>query len=152
MAKVLKVVMSVCAPEKSIVPWAWATLVSESARRVGTIARMASMSFRLTLWFRKHERNDMGILLVACIDRHEGKLMPFCRLVQDFLTISPYILSMVDGCGFSQAALVVLAGSPSADVSFFSNLTNSPGRIVRRMGLRHDRCASDGRTPYLPSN
>jgi hypothetical protein len=101
MAKVLKVDISVVAPEKSIVPWAWATLVSESARRVGAIARMASMSFRLRLWFRKHERSDISILLVACIDRHEGKLMPFRRLVQDFLSISPYILSMADGCGFS---------------------------------------------------
>src|ERR1039457_5016487 len=35
MAKVLKVVMSVVAPEKSIVPWAWATPASESARNVG---------------------------------------------------------------------------------------------------------------------
>jgi hypothetical protein len=41
MANVLKVVISVVAPEKSIVPWAWATLVRESARRVGAIARMA---------------------------------------------------------------------------------------------------------------
>src|SRR6266568_3201714 len=48
MAKVLKVVISVVAPEKSIVPWAWATLVSESARRVGAIVRMAHRRCCLT--------------------------------------------------------------------------------------------------------
>jgi hypothetical protein len=41
MANVRKVDISVVAPEKSIVPWAWATLVRESTRRVGAIARMA---------------------------------------------------------------------------------------------------------------
>jgi hypothetical protein len=48
MAKVLKVVISVVAPEKSIVPWAWATLVRERARRVGAIVRMAGrrLAFR----------------------------------------------------------------------------------------------------------
>jgi hypothetical protein len=41
MAKVLKVDISVVAPEKSIVPWAWATPAHESARRLGAIVRMA---------------------------------------------------------------------------------------------------------------
>jgi hypothetical protein len=44
MAKVLKVFISVVAPEKSIVPWAWATPANESTRRVGAIARMAERS------------------------------------------------------------------------------------------------------------
>jgi hypothetical protein len=52
--------ISVVAPEKSIVPWAWATLVSESARRVRAIARMASMSFRLRLWFRNEGLYVLG--------------------------------------------------------------------------------------------
>ncbi|WP_420236164.1 hypothetical protein ACOBR2_10995 [Telmatobacter bradus] len=37
----LKVVINVVAPEKSIVPWAWATPANESAMRVGAIVRMA---------------------------------------------------------------------------------------------------------------
>jgi hypothetical protein len=41
MAKVLKVVISVVAPEKSIVPWAWATPAIERTKRVGVIVRMA---------------------------------------------------------------------------------------------------------------
>ena len=35
MAKVLKVVISVVAPEKSIVPWAWATLVERKRKKGG---------------------------------------------------------------------------------------------------------------------
>ena len=41
MAKVLKVDISVVAPEKSIVPWAWAMLAKERVIRVGATMRTA---------------------------------------------------------------------------------------------------------------
>src|SRR5271163_2450371 len=40
-AKVLKVVISVVAPVKSIVPWAWAALANASAKSVGAATRIA---------------------------------------------------------------------------------------------------------------
>jgi hypothetical protein len=39
--RALKVVMSVVAPVKSIVPWAWAALANASAKRVGPATRIA---------------------------------------------------------------------------------------------------------------
>jgi len=56
MAKVLNVPMSVCAPEKSIVPWAWAMLVTVSAAIAGHIARVTRNSLR----FEKGRANRLA--------------------------------------------------------------------------------------------
>jgi len=68
---------------------------------------------------------------MAQINRHDGKLMPFQRLVQDFLSIPPYILSMAYRRGFNQATLIVPVAALSLDACFFSNPTKSAERIVR---------------------
>jgi hypothetical protein len=45
MANVLKVPMSVCAPEKSIVPCAWATPANVSATSVGPLRELHEEDF-----------------------------------------------------------------------------------------------------------
>ena len=55
-AKVLKVVISVVAPEKSIVPWAWAMLVTVNAASAGHITRAARNSLR----FEKGRANRLA--------------------------------------------------------------------------------------------
>ena len=74
MAKVLKVVISVVAPEKSIVPWAWATPANESARRVGAIVRMAERSVVLRVVSRQPVggRNEQPIATGVAIGRYGG--------------------------------------------------------------------------------
>src|SRR6185437_15122085 len=55
MAKVLKVDISVCAPEKSIVPWAWATALPTPANRIAVSVGPITCAARLS--FRENRRN-----------------------------------------------------------------------------------------------
>src|SRR5579862_3584303 len=65
MAKVLNVPIKVCAPEKSIVPWACATVPRDRARKAGAIERMARIRLSIvrSLTFRYEDRQEGRIRL-----------------------------------------------------------------------------------------
>jgi hypothetical protein len=92
MAKVLNVCISVVAPEKSIVPWACATLerpANASATNVGPRVRAALKSFLLKFVFRKLE-GDIGILLwgifATAMSRKLGQVFSYVQVVISIAT------------------------------------------------------------------
>ncbi len=67
---------------------------------------------------------------MACTRRHRENLKPLHCLVQQFLSISPHILSMAD-IALNLAAPIAQDAVPSTDAWFVSNLTRSAEGIVQ---------------------
>ncbi len=126
-AKVLKVVIKVCAPEKSIVPWAWATLATPakvSATSVGPITCAARSSFCL----ERGLRQSLG--KVGCVAGNHDTASAEHRHLHRLVSVGNMPEISVDG--FIRPILLCDGGIAFADGQYHSS---HRGRRIAPIGF-----------------